>query len=65
MSLIRRLTNVAWGTFRQWRRGAPPPVEDTEPTPTPPTVEDPPAPHAPDAPQPVREPEPTPRKRRL
>jgi len=62
MSLLRRLTNVAWGRLQVWRRGAPPPVDDPDPTPAPPSVDDPPAAHAPD---PAPEPHPTPRKRHL
>jgi hypothetical protein len=62
MSLLRRISNVAWGRYQQWRRGPPPPVEEPDVTRRPPPVEDPPAPGAPD---PVPEPEPTPKKRRL
>ena len=75
MSVIRRLTNVAKGKVKEWRRvwrdGVPDEPDDEEPTVEEPPerrkkprVEEPP-PKTDDEPKPVREPDPTPRKRRL
>ena len=77
MSVIRRLTNVARGKVKQWQRVWRDGVGDEPDDPDEmPTVEEPPdrkgrppvrepPPKTDDEPKPVREPEPTPRKRRL
>jgi hypothetical protein len=70
MSVIRRLTNVAKGKVKEWRRvwrdgpGEDHPEVEEPPRPKKPPVEEPPAKEE-DAPKPIQEPEPTPRKRRL